>query len=191
MTSSPRAPRRDPIRSNGRRRHPDLVRAELERTRLLDELDTVDTELSALATRRCAIARRLAELREALWPADRYRRGRQPGELGVTDLPPLPDDPVWLYGRRLRSVCLALLRRTGRLGLRDLHALLHAHGYGIDSNHAVKALADAMAYEVDARRAIRVRRGEYECTGPAPRRGRHGAPDDRLLDEVLAPLTAA
>ncbi len=199
------AARIDPIRCRvpllGHRR----ASVEADRSRLLAELDRLDDELAEIAARRAAVAARLAELRERLWPADLHRRGRRPGATGAPALPPLPPSPTWLYGRRLRSVCLALLRRAGRQTLGQLHALLHAHGYGVDSSHATKALSDALAYEVECGRARRVRRGEYECMGPRPRTGRHGAPRlreadptadddevaaDRLLDEVLTPASS-
>lgn len=173
---------------------PDRRQAALkERDRLLAELDDVDDELAALANRRAGLVARLAELREELWPVALWRRGRRPSICGENSLPPLPADVTWLEGRRLRSVCLALLRRAARrLSLSHLHALLHAHGYGIDSSYPAKTLADALGYEVECGRARRVRRGEYEVAGPPPRSGRHGAPPlrDRLLDEILVPVAA-
>lgn len=190
-----RSSRRDPIRSAGNRH--DVRRSSLaERDRLFGELDRVDNELAELTQRRCALADRLAELREKLWPTVLHRRGRRPDVTGGPAVPPLPEQPTWLYGRRLRSVCLALLRRAGRLTLPKLHALLHAHGYGVDATYAAKTLSDTMGYEVECGRARRVRRGEYEIAGPPPREGRHGAPslepaqpdpEDRLLDETLSP----
>ncbi len=191
MSSRPRAPRRDTVR----RTSPVLgaVRARLESTReqLLTELDDVDAQLAALSARRHRLADRLAELCEDLWPAALHPRGRRPAETGESELPPLPEQPIWLAGRRLRSVCLALLRNAGRLTLVRLHALLHTYGYGVDNAHAAKALSDALAYEVECGRARRVRRGEYECAGPPPRPGRHGATPDRLLDPVLSPTAVA
>ncbi len=191
-----RTPAVDRIRTQSAARPNRRAALEQERDRLLTALDELDTELAERTRRRCQLLERLGELREALWPTARYGRGRRPAPTGTSDLPPLPDAPTWLAGRRLRSVCLALLRRAGRLTLRNLHAMLHAHGYGIESDHPVKALSDALAYETESGRARRVGRGVYEVAGPRPRAGRHGAPDlaapadvpeDRLLDEVLAP----
>lgn len=196
MTTHVPVPRVDPIRSAASMTPNRRDVLQLERTRLLEQLDEVDTQIGTLSTRRAQLVERLADLRDRLWPVALHRRGRRPGTLGENDLPPVVASPTWLSGRRLRSVCLCLLRRAVRLTLRQLHALLHAHGYGIDSAHAVKTLSDALAYEVECGRARRVGRGEYQIHGTKPRAGRHGAPAlqdpaptvaDRLLDEVLAP----
>ncbi len=201
MSSATPPSRRDPVRTAFPGRPDRRANARLERDRLLAQLDEVDNEITELSRRRSALADRLAELREELWPTARYRRGRRPSATGRVELPPLPDRPTWLEGRRLRSVCLALLRRAGELSLPRLHALLHAHGYGVASTHPVKALSDALSYEVECGRARRPRRGHYAVHGPAPRRGRHGAPeleslrsdlgddeaDARLLDPTCAP----
>lgn len=198
MSSRQSTPRVDPIRRTVPLIGAVRAGAVASRDRLLAELDGVDAQLTALARRRIQLTDRLAELRDELWPVATHPRGRRPAPSGELALPPLPEQPTWLEGRRLRSVCLVLLRRVGRLSLPRLHALLHAHGYGIDSAHATKALSDALSYEVECGRARRVRRGEYEVGTQAPKPGRHGAVplrplaphvDDRLLDPVLSPTT--
>ncbi len=198
MSATPRARRLDPVRTAASQLHAARDAALAERDELLDRLDDLDREIVAIAQRRAQLASRLAELRDRLWPPSHRHRGRRPSPTGERELPPLPERPTWLEGRRLRSVCLALLRRVGPLTLPRLHALLHAHGYGIDSAHAAKALSDALSYEVECGRARRIRRGEYAVTAPTPRPGRHGAPDlqpaepeesDRLLDEILLPVS--
>jgi hypothetical protein len=75
-------------------------------------------------------------------------------------------------------VCLVLLRRLGPLALRDLHRLLHLHGFAIASEQPAKALANALAFEVAAGRAQRIERGVYDVDPRwKPRAGRHGAID--------------
>lgn len=146
-------------------------------TELRARLDDLERELVELSSARQRIAQELAALRARLTVHIRRHRGRMPAVDGTRQLPPVPHDATPLWGRRLRSVCLALLRRAGRLPLRELHALLHRHGYVIDSDTHVKVLADALGHEVDHGRARRVERGVYEVvTWPPPRPGRHGDP---------------
>lgn len=147
---------------------------------LRTELDRTDAVLARLAARRHRLALRLADHRDQLWPPDRQRFGRRPGADGRPQLPPLPSPSTRLWGRRLRAVCLALLRRAGEVTLTELHVLLHRGGYEIDSTHPVKALADALGYETDHGRAHRVARGVYgpvlgpsvTAAGAAPAGGR-------------------
>jgi hypothetical protein len=77
-------------------------------------------------------------------------------------LPPVPEGAVFLRGRRLRALCLAILARLGPLPLPELHALLHRHGFAVAHDHPVKALADALGHEADGGRARRIARGVYE-----------------------------
>ena len=82
-------------------------------------------------------------------------------------LPPTAAKPMWLWGRELRAVCLALLRTAqGALSLRQLHVLLHRAGYAIAHRTPVKALADALGHEADVGRARRVARGCYAVHRP-------------------------
>ncbi len=86
--------------------------------------------------------------------------------------------------RRLRSAIVTILRRSGTLRLPELHALLHHHGYRIQSEHPVKALSDACSYEVEKGRLTKRARGTY---GPA---GRH-RPRDSFERSPCGPLDHA
>lgn len=110
---------------------------------------------------------------------------------GTIRLPPLSERPTPLWGRRLRSVCLALLRRAGPLILPEIHALLHHHGYRIDSSNPVKTLSDALAYEVEQGRAVRLERGVYGPGSGVHDRG-SSSPGTRFehLPEAIAPRAA-
>ncbi len=99
-------------------------------------------------------------------------------------LPPLTADHSPLWGRRLRSAIVTILRRSGTLRLPELHALLHHHGYRIQSEHPVKALSDACSYEVEKGRLTKRARGTY---GPA---GRH-RPRDSFERSPCGPLDHA
>ena len=154
------------------------VRAQVEMTRgqLLDQLRSVDRARAGLATERRRLLDRLAEVDAELWRPAAWSRGRRPGSHTVEEaLPPLPEHPRWLWGRQLRAVCLRLLQRCGELPLRQLHALLHLHGFGVAGDHPVKVLADALGHEADAGSARRVGRGRYALApGFRPRRRREG-----------------
>ena len=65
----------------------------------------------------------------------------------------------------MRASCVALLGGAGELSLSELHVLLHLSGFRVDSSQAVKALSDAMAYECEQGRAVRVARGVYAAPG--------------------------
>lgn len=135
----------------------------------------IDAQLIALADDRRKLAQKLRQVHRRIHPNLGKRAGRQPARDGAEQLPPVRCDAIVLWGRRLRSVCLSLLRAAGTLSLIELHSLLHLHGYVIASRNHVKVLADALAYEVDQGRARRVARGVYEVLpGPAPAPGRHG-----------------
>ncbi|MPY92536.1 MAG: hypothetical protein GEV08_05545 [Acidimicrobiia bacterium] len=153
------------------------VRAAVEgqRTSLVVQLRAVDRSLAALAKERRRLLDRLAETTQRLVvPAD-WSRGRRPGMNTLEDpLSPLPEEPTWLFGRRLRAVSLRLLQRCGVLPLRQLHALLHLHGFGVMGAHPVKALADALGHEADVGNALREARGRYRASpGYRPRTPRH------------------
>lgn len=168
----------DPLTTTGPvfgRKREQLIR---ECDELEGELRRLGTQLNALAERHRAVRDLLAAKRRVLHPNLARRRGRQPAPDASVQLPPIRFDAVKLWGRRLRSMCLKLLRRNrGPLALPDLHALLHRHGFEVDAVHPVKALADAMAYEVEQGRAKRRARGIYELVeGAPPRPGRHGNP---------------
>ncbi len=170
-----RTDRIDLIRS---RRLDPKVRAEMKARRNadLDRLRHVERALAALAIEHRRVRDEIAEVDDALWGGTRWSKGRRPGTNTIDDaLPPLPEKPHWLWGRRLRSVCLRLLERCGAIPLRQLHALLHLHGFGVAGEHPVKALADALGHEADAGNATRVERGRYGLApGYRPRPSRPG-----------------
>lgn len=155
----------DPIRVTStvygaKRQH---VHAQLDQARA--DIRHVDQELAALRRRRRDLAATIRAHRTRLWPTAAWR-GRQPGPDGSEQLPPAPHDAPRLWGRRLRAQCRAILAAVrGPLELPQLHAMLHDHGFLIRSRHVVKALSDAMSYEVENGRARRIARGTYELLG--------------------------
>ena len=138
------------------------LRLQARRDAALSELARIDRQLDGLSERRIALLDELEAARDRLWPAVPVCKGRRPPSLDASPMPPVPVDARWARGRGLRGLCLTILGRHGALGLEDLHALIHRYGYGIDSPHPVKALADAMGYEVREGRAVRVARGVYD-----------------------------
>jgi hypothetical protein len=136
--------------------------------RLDEELRDLDRQLGVLAQRRRAVAAERLRLHRILWPVIHKKRGRQPRPDGGVALPALPANATWLYGRRLRGVCLAILGARGPLPLTELHAQLHRLGFGVDHPHAVKALAEAMAYETALGHAVRLKRGVYGLVPGTP-----------------------
>lgn len=164
----------DPLHSRGTLHGIKRARAMAEAAKLSQALAEAEQALSAAAAHYREARRRLGEVQEQLRPK-LGRRARQPAPDGSEQLPEVATDATDLWGRRLRSVALTLLRRSGRLTLIQLHALLHRHGYVINADSHVKILADAMGYEVDRGRARRVERGVYEAADEdQPRLGRHG-----------------
>jgi hypothetical protein len=133
-----------------------------ERDRSVAALAALDRRLVALSRERRRLVRVLRGQRRVLFP-DYAKRGRQPSPDGEERLPPVAADATRLWGRRLRAACRAVLAAArAPVALGDLHAVLHDQGYAVHSGHVVKALADAMAYEVESGRARRVGRGVYE-----------------------------
>ena len=129
--------------------------------RLKADLERLDHQLDELGRQRQAAARLLKARHRALWP-NLARRGRRALPDGRRALPPIARDAVGLWGRRLRAACRKILSVGRRpLTLTELHAMLHRQGYFIDSGHEVKALADAMRYDVAEGRLRRVERGVY------------------------------
>ena len=132
-----------------------------ERDALLRRLDELDEGAEELARRRREVLAGLGTLRDRLYPRLEKVHGRRPP---VHDRPPLPPAAPMatpLRGRALRRTALGVLARRGPMELPDLHAALHLAGYRVAGKHPVKALADAMRYEVGAGHARRVRRGTY------------------------------
>ena len=133
---------------------------ETERAALEAALDDSDREFLVWFEHRRALLARALELHDELWPraAGHARRPPKPDERW---LPPLPCPARRTSGAGLRISCQAFLQRFGTCSLVELHMLLHAHGYEIDSAKPVQALADALGYEADQGRCDRVDRGVY------------------------------
>jgi len=150
--------------------HADLRRAHAD---AMADLRTVDHALGELLERRRRHLADLDGLRRRLVRPRSYHGGRRRPLVDEAPLPPAPDGAEPLSGLDLRAVCLRLLARHGPHRLRDLHGLLHCHGYVVAGPHPVKLLADAMAYEVRCGRARRVERAVYAAvdgaTVPRPR----------------------
>jgi len=83
---------------------------------------------------------------------------------------PLAPGALSLWGPQLRSWCLAELRRTGPLPLRELHARIHLGATRLPPA-PVKALADAEDFEAEHGRLVRLSR---RVSGPAGGAGGHG-----------------
>jgi hypothetical protein len=147
---------------------PERQALEAERSRLLDELDEVDTELLAIAARRQRIRDDADTICDALWPREPWWHARRPNTIGITRLAPVCGNAKQLWGIHLRATCVAILERHGTQTLPDLHSLLHVYGYRIGGRRPVKDLADAMAHEVNCGRAVRVSRGCYRGLQETP-----------------------
>lgn len=146
--------------------HP-LGAMRLERDALLAELRSGDEAIAAWAARRRAILQRLGESRDILWPPARYLHGHRPPQVDQRYHPAIAGRAQPLRASDLRRVCLGLLERHGPCSLRDIHTLLIVYGYVIDHRHPVKALGNALAYEVVIGRATRERRAVYNrAKGP-------------------------
>lgn len=182
LPPSPRTLHHDPYARCRRRSgvHP-YLRARLDNRRhtLVQELGRLDAETAEWLQRRRALLNEAVDLHEQLWPAQPAGWVRRPPKPGARWMPPLPEPARRLSGWNLRTVCQALLRRFGALELPEMHALLHRYGYEIEARHPVKALADALGYEVLGGRAERVRRGLYRSLLEAD-----GVPRD--VDPLLA-----
>ena len=153
-----------PIRQRGSLDRVTRARLQARERELVERIQAADRAMAAHAAARRDALQELDDVHQQLWPPTAWPRGRRPGRDQVTDpLPPLPEDPVWLWGRRLRAVCLRLLHRCGTLPLRQLHALLHLHGFGVAGEQPVKVLADALGEETDQGRAVREGRGRYRA----------------------------
>jgi hypothetical protein len=155
--------------------------------KLRSTIDDTDRQLVELTERRRSLLDELGSLYDEVRPSWRGCAGRRRRTVSHEEpLPPTADKPTWLWGRELRAVCLALLRRAQvSLTLRQLHGLLHRAGYAISHRTPVKALADALGHEVDVGRAVRLGRGIYgAATGTGTRRGDDGHWDGDGDDDV-------
>jgi hypothetical protein len=149
----------------GRRRAQVVARCDV----LAAGIDELDRQVNDLLRQRRELTDELRGHRRRLFPSIGVR-GRQPGPDGSVQLPPVPHGAVFLYGRRLRALCVGLLSRLGPMPLVQLHALLHRLRYAVAGAAPVKALADALGYETDIGRVRRVRRGVYEALVTPPNR---------------------
>lgn len=164
LPPSPRFAREDRYLRCRRRSGLDpATRAVLDRRRaeLVAELNALDVFAIDWFVRRRALLDEALALHEELWPIVPGGTSRRPPRPSARWMPPLPPDARPLEGYGLRLVCQELLARFGDLALPELHALLHLYGYEIVARLPVKALADAMRYEVLEGRAERVQRGVY------------------------------
>jgi hypothetical protein len=142
--------------------------ARVEHAATHHELATIDAELETLCARRRAVLDRLGAVRAELWPDDQRCHRRRRNRVDEVPLPPAPPGAEELGGVDLRATCVGILRRHGPCGLRELHGLLHRHGYRLVETRAVQRLADAMAYEVRQGRAVRIARGVYGAVAAGP-----------------------
>jgi hypothetical protein len=75
----------------------------------------------------------------------------------------LGDDPTLLRGRPLRRAAVAVLLRTARpCSPAEVLQAIESWGYAVASTRPGKAVADALAYEVDRGWLRRVGRGLYQ-----------------------------
>lgn len=159
----------DPIRQEGplfgQRRAVVRERCDL----LADSIAELDQRLGEISAERRRLARELKVERRRLWPV-LSQCGRQPAADGREQLPVVRQGATFLWGRRLRAACVALLSRFGPMALSELHALLHRCHLAVAGTNPVKALADALGHEHDAGRARRIRRGVYRASGESTER---------------------
>jgi hypothetical protein len=140
----------------------------LERERELAVAATaVEDEQRRLAAHYAELRRELVQIHELLWAPDRdgpYRKTRRPNVPGPGPIPPPVPNAESLYGRDLRRAVLRSLTDAGRsLTLTEIHRALHLAGHRLASEHPVKRLGDALAYEERKGRVRRVARGTYEA----------------------------
>ena len=151
-------------------------------------IDEVDRQLVELTERRRHLLDQLGRLHDRIRPIWKICSGRRRRAVSHEEpLPPTAEHPTWLWGRELRAVCLALLRRAeGALSLRQLHTLLHRAGYAISHRTPVKALAD-VARPRGRRRARRASRSRPLRDARQQRQRRRGQHPARLV--AALPLT--
>jgi hypothetical protein len=111
-------------------------RAELYQrlTDLAQLLHEHDRAAVAWAEQRRRIFDEMQRTHDLLWDIDCFN-GRQPPRPGEPPLPPTSEDPIHLYGRRLRTTCLAILARHGCQSLPELHTLVHLYGYAVANKY--------------------------------------------------------
>ena len=161
------------------------VQLHVRRDDALQQLAGVDAQLDRLSAERVALLEELEAVRDTLWPVMPHWKGRRPPALDRPPLPPATPGATASRAGDLRVLCLVLLGRNGPLALPDLHALVHRYGWVISGHHPVKALADAMGYEVRKGRAVRVARGVYDLHPDLRLHGLPRWPDPPGLGEPL------
>ena len=134
------------------------------RAAVVAELRALDEEAVDLIRRRQEVVEEAQAIHETLWPRLRYPNPRRPPRPDRPPLPPVAPGAAVLVGRSLRRTCLALLRHHGQLTLWELQAALHLNGCVIGGRFPTKGLADAMRFEVEHGRAMRVARATYAAT---------------------------
>ncbi len=165
-----------PARAHGRR----FAEARVLHATSVERIGEIDATIEELVDQRLACLDVLVDCRDQLRPrwSTRHSRRRNSVDEAPFPEPPPGAKPVW--GIDLRSLALTLLRRHGPQRLRDLHALIHLHGYCIDSPKPVQRLGDAMAYELGQGRVERLDRGVYGATGSHPGPTRYVPPTTEL-----------
>lgn len=174
----PFTPRRPPGGLRHERLHPSRTRRRLfTEARSLHATSTqrihsIDATIEALVDQRLACLDVLVDCRDQLRPRWSSRHSRRRNSVDEAPFPEPAPGAQPVEGIALRSLALTLLRRHGPQRLRDLHALIHLHGYRIESAKPVQRLGDAMAYELSQGRVERLERGVYGPTDghPGPRR---------------------
>jgi hypothetical protein len=130
-------------------------------------ITAIEVEQRRLAAQYTELRRELLEIHRLLWAPDRdgpYRKRGRPDVAGPDPIPPPLPNAEPLHGRGLRREVLRSLAHAGRpLTLTEIHRTLHLSGYRLSSEHPVKRLGDALAYEERKGRVRRVARGTYEA----------------------------
>ena len=136
------------------------------RQRAVDELDALDQEAVEWMRRKREADQEALAVHELLWPPVPAGWARRPPRPDQAPLPPVAADARVLAGVWLRRVSLSLLQLHGELALRDLHILLILYGFTVGGSRPVKALADALGFELEQGRVTRPQRGSTPRGGP-------------------------
>ncbi len=145
-----------------------------------ERISSIDAAIEELVDQRLACLDVLVDCRDQLRPRWSSRHSRRRNSVDEAPFPEPPPSAEPVEGIALRSLALTLLRRHGPQRLRDLHALIHLHGYRIASDRPVQRLGDAMAYELSQGRVERLERGVYGPTEGHPGPPRYVPPTTQL-----------
>lgn len=168
--------RRRPHRAHGRR----FSESRALHATSAERISEIDAVIEELVDQRLACLDVLVDCRDQLRPRWSTRHSRRRNSVDEAPFPEPPPGARPVAGIELRSLALTLLRRHGPQRLRDLHALIHLHGYCIDNPKPVQRLGDAMAYELRQGRVERLERGVYGATGSRPGPPRYVPPTTEL-----------